>query len=600
MIIALAGSISIWNGACHGSEQDFAAKIDQELQRLLLEENVVVAPATSDEDFLRRVYLDLIGRVPSSSEITVFGLDPDVDKRAKVIDRLIESDEFANFWGRYFKRVVTSRATEQRIRLVEPAFETWFIDQIEQDRSWDQITRELITATGSVMDTGATGLIFSHTGEPQEVAAEISRIFLGIQLSCANCHDHPTDSWTRDSFHGLAAFLPRVTVRREDRDDPRSFAVRSLEQSNRRGRYTENVDQIFRALDRNRDGFLVKAEARGPFATRFDQILAASDSDKNGKLSLKEFESIREMANMAQPGRGELEYYMPNLSNPASQGTLTEPVFFIPEVRGPEVNPGSSDQTRRHALADYVTSPTNAWFARAFVNRVWAEMLGKGFYMPVDDMGPERFAMYESVLDMLAQGFVDHDYDIKWVYRTIANTQAYQRRLTANPSGEYQPPFASAVPARLSADQIYQSLQEVLQIESMGRISGRNRGNAIQQRYGIDPQRSQFVQLFGVDPSTPPEDIIGNIPQALFVMNSPIIEQNIRGTGNTMLSRLLREYPDDSDALSELYLRVLSREPTDREVSINKRFLSEIDNRNEAFEDIYWSLLNSTEFITRR
>ncbi|MEW4489184.1 DUF1549 domain-containing protein [Thalassoglobus sp. JC818] len=596
----MAGSISVWNSTSHGSEHEFSSRIDHELQRLLLEENVEVAPQTSDEDFLRRAYLDLIGRVPSSSEINLFGLDPDLDKRAKVIDTLIASEEFAKFWGRYFKQLVTSRATEQRIRLVEPAFETWFIEQISEGRSWDEITRDLITATGSVMDSGATGLIFSHTGEPQEVAAEISRIFLGIQLSCANCHDHPTDSWTRDEFHGLAAFLPRVTVRREEPGDPRSFAVRSLEQSNRRARPTENFDQIFRALDRNRDGFLIKSEARGQLASRFDQILAGSDTNKDGKLSLKEFENVRNMANMPQPGRGELEYFMPDLNNPASQGTLTQPVFFIPEVRGPEIHPGSSDLTRRHALADYVTSPTNPWFARAFVNRVWAEMLGKGFYMPVDDMGPERFALYEPVLDMLAQGFADHGYDIKWVYRTIANTQAYQRRLVAIPTDEYQPPFASAVPTRLSADQIFQSLQEVLDVNSMSRFPGRNRGNAIQQRYGIDPERNQFVELFGVDPSTPSEDIIGNIPQALFVMNSPIIEQNIRGTGNSMLARLLREYPDDEDALSELYLRVLSREPTAREMSINTRFLSEIKNRNEAFEDIYWSLLNSTEFITRR
>src|SRR5690606_31116997 len=144
------------------------------------------------------------------------------------------------------------------------------------------------------------------------------------------------------------------------------------------------------------------------------------------------------------------------LNNPAAQGALTQPVFFLTEVKGPQLRAGANDLTRRHALADYVTSPTNPWFVRAFVNRIWTELLGKGFYSPVDDMGPERFAIHEPVLELLAQGFIDSGYDLRWVFQSIANTQAYQRQLVPNQTGEFRPAFASATPARLGADQIFQ------------------------------------------------------------------------------------------------------------------------------------------------
>lgn len=579
-----------------------ASRVDELLVKLLANEGVTVAPVAKDEDFLRRVYLDLAGVVPSPKESTVFGLNPDPSKRSKVIDSLLESEEFGKLWGAYWRNVVISRATEARAQIVQPGFERWFVKQINENRPWDEITRTLVTATGAVGETGETGLIFSHTGQPEELAAEVSRIFLGIQMSCANCHDHPTDSWKREDFHQLAAFMPRISVRREEPGNPRSFAVRSLEenQRGRRGREID-VDQLFRSLDRNRDGFIVKAEARGQMAQRFDRLLDLADADKNKKLSKAEFDKTREAANNAMPGRGELEYYMPDLNNPASKGKLTQPVFFIPEAKGPKLREGADDMTRRHALVDYITSPTNPWFARAFTNRIWSEMLGQGFYMPIDDMGPERIAMFEEVLEILAQGFVENNYDVKWVYRTIAKTEAYQREVRSRTSEGYVPPFASATPTRLRSDQIYQSLFQVLGVSGgMVNNTRSDRYAMMARRGGQDAGKLIFQRTFGVDPSMPKDDIIGNVPQALYMMNSSQIEQMIRGTGDTKLSRILRNQSNDEDALSELYLLVLSREPTDTELAINTKYATEIGNRSEAFEDIMWSLLNSTEFISKR
>lgn len=117
---------------------------------------------------------------------------------------------------------------------------------------------------------------------------------------------------------------------------------------------------------------------------------------------------------------------------------------------------------------------------------------------------------------------------------------------------------------------------------------------------GARSPRDQFGQLFGFDPSTPQADITGNIPQALFMMNSPLLGGQINARGFTKLTGLLRRFPDNEDAINELYVMILSREPSDREMKITTEYLAEVGNREEAFEDLMWSLLNSSEFLSKR
>lgn len=513
-----------------------AADVDRLIDASLPAE-VERAPRTNDEDFLRRITLDLAGALPSPSDVTAFGLDPDPDKRARMIDRLLESPEYARTWARYWSDVVYTNATEERARITQGTFETWLEEQFAANRPWDEVATELLTATGGITEDGRTALIFAHTGQPAELAAETSRIFLGIQIQCANCHDHPTDSWTREQFHELAAFFPRIRVRPETAGDVRSFVVESV-----------NVNQ-----------------------GRRGQVRPA-----------------------VQPGRGAPEYYMPDLNNPSSRGTRVQPVFF---VDGTSLEAGTSDLDRRTALAQAITSPENEWFSKAFVNRVWGELTGRGFYTPIDDIGPLRAADCEDALQALADGFTAQGYDVQWLYRTIANTETYQRQIrTPDPAAE-TPPFASAMPARLRADQVYNSLTKVLGVEQLAGAGGRRRGGFGMNR---DPGRTAFAGLFGFDPSMPQEDIVGSIPQALYLMNSPQVGGLIRGNGNTRLGRILRNHADNADALAELYVLTLAREPSAEETSIALDYVEEVGNRTEAFEDLFWSLLNSSEFLSRR
>src|SRR5579872_4421253 len=181
-----------------------AAAVDKLILSNLTESGTQPAPRTSDEDFLRRIHFDLAGTVPSAREVTLFGLDPDPQKREKVIERLLKSEEYSHNWAEYWRDVIFLRATDLKSRIVEGAFEKWMSDRIRDNEGWDKIVTTLLTASGPVADHGETGLIFAHGGQADELAAESSRIFLGIQIQCANCHDHPSDKWKRQQFHALA------------------------------------------------------------------------------------------------------------------------------------------------------------------------------------------------------------------------------------------------------------------------------------------------------------------------------------------------------------------------------------------------------------
>ncbi|MFN0198682.1 MAG: DUF1549 domain-containing protein [Planctomycetaceae bacterium] len=589
------------------NHQSVAAEVDRLIAAELQKSGLTPAPLTTDEDFLRRVTLDLSGNVPTPKDVTLFGLNPDSQKRAAVIDQLVQSDGYAENWARYWRDVVFYRATEMRTRGAAQTFESWMAERLKSNAPWDQIATEIITASGDIETNGATGLIFAHMGDTEELAAEVSRIFTGIQIQCANCHDHPSDQWKRKQFHELAAFFPRVVVRRKQNGTgPASFEVASFApnpgnggKGNNNGQnrqiFRDNPEAAIARLDQDGDKLLSKSEVekgQRNFARLFDRLIEMGDKNKDGKLSAEE---IKEVPPPDNQRRGQAEHFMPDLQNPASRGTQMDPVFFVGEVK---IKTEMDDLDRRNALATHLTSTENPWFAKAFVNRVWSEMLGEGFYNPVDDIGPTRAATYPEVLEVLSNGFAANQYDIKWLFRTIALTQTYQRSIRAQSAADLTPTFASSSPTRLRADQLYSAITKVLGVEQFGGGGGRQVPGAA--RRGDRSPRGVFNTLFGFDPSTPQDDLVGEVPQALFMMNSPILNNLNRAQGQTRLAELLKNYPDDKVALTELYLLVLSREPSESELSICQDFIKETGQRGEAFEDIQWSLLNSSEFISKR
>lgn len=593
-----------------------AAQVDRVIQADLHKAGVSAAAMTTDEDFLHRVSLDLAGVPPTTQEVLQFKQDASADKRAKAIDRLLETPEYAANWGRYWRDVIFSRATEMRVNQARRPFEDWITEQLRANRHWDQIVTALLTATGDVTEKGETALIFAQGGEPDEVAAETSRIFLGIQLQCANCHDHPSDSWKREQFHGLAAFFPRLEVRRKPPEmrpkpgdppaPPQPFQVVSFNPETTRTpgealeRMQANAEQMIRRLDRNGDRKISRDESKeGPGQGRlFERLFEVGDTDKDGLLSVAEIKKVPPPPMMGR--RGSDEYYMPDLQDPQSRGTKFDPKFFLGDL---SPGKGLSDEQRRTHLAQYITSPDNPWFAKAFVNRMWAQLLGEGFYMPIDDMGPERTASSPAALEELAHGFTATGYDIKWLLRAIANTETYQRTIQPRDPQQTSPTFAAPQPVRLRGDQLYSAITTALGVEELGGpgpFRGRGPMMMMGGPQGLRSPRGNFNRDFGFDPSTPPDEVLGTLPQALFFMNSPVLNRMIRGAGPTQLARILETHSDNDAAVRELYLQVHAREPSARELEICREYLGKVGSRREGFEDLQWGLLNSTEFLTKR
>ncbi len=300
------------------------------------------AQATDDYTFLRRVSFDLLGHPPTLDEISRFISDPAADKRAQLIDQLLENEWYGDNWARYWRDVIIFRRSDQRGLLGARSLQAFLTEEFNRNTPWDHIAREMITASGDVRENGATGLIMAQMGRPEETVAELSRVFLGIQIQCAQCHDHPFDRWEREQFHELAAFFPRVAVRpARPTDQKRSFAV------------------------------------------------VANDRP-----------APRRRGNANNRYRGTPEHRMPDLDDPSAEGEVMTPRFFL---TGESLDLGSPDAERREQLAEWFTAADNPWFAKSLVQRIWTELVGEGFYDSIDDIGPDREVYAGKVAGLLGR-----------------------------------------------------------------------------------------------------------------------------------------------------------------------------------------------------
>ncbi|HEX6985000.1 MAG TPA: DUF1549 domain-containing protein, partial [Planctomycetaceae bacterium] len=451
---------------------------------------------------LRRAAFDLAGRPPKPDGVLKFARSSDPRKRSKAIDIYLDGDDWAANQASYWREVIFSRATFPRAAQASGVFEQWLAGRLADGAGWDENATDLLTATGDVRENGATALIFAHDGNAEEIAGEVSRIFLGIQIQCANCHDHPYDRWKREDFHTLAAFFPRVRVRPVLSAIPPTAEVVSFDLGQAVGGavFRRSPETVFGLVDKDKDGKVTKEEVAGTdLGKNFGLAVLYADKDKDGALSLEEVKTLPPPQNENR----RTEWYMPDLSDPSKPGAVSRPRFFLD---GAGARLGTSDLNRRRLLAAAITDPEDVWFARATVNRIWTELVGSGFYSPVDDMGPEREAACPDVLDLLCEGFVASGYDLKWLLATVANTQAYQRSVRTEQlvSTAAEAPFAAATPARMRADHVYAALVQVLGEPAPPRFPffGRRPGGP-GNRYADRSPRRQIVELFGYDPSTP-------------------------------------------------------------------------------------------------
>ena len=253
---------------------------------------------------------------------------------------------------------------------------------------------------------------------------------------------------------------------------------------------------------------------------------------------------------------------------------------------------------RREALARFLTSPKNPWFARCYVNRIWTAMMGWGFYPTVTDLGSTAEPRHKAVLELLEKEWIASGYDVQWLFRTIALTQAYQRPLQSAPSSEQ--PFPAVCPVRLRAEQVFEAMQKALGFDETDKkipAPAPGSGPAVQRHTGL---RNMVYQAFKENPSTPMDEVRGTIPQALVMMNSTLVYVYTSANGKTLLAELLAKGQTDDQIVTALYERVLARKPTAEEQATCRRFLGKVGDRKEGLEDILWTLVNSTEFLLKK
>lgn len=497
-----------------GAHSLTAPALDELVESEAAKAGIPLAERISDDQFVRRAFLDVIGELPSPADINDYLADTTPDRKAKLIERLLAMPQFGKNWGRYWRDVVVYRSAVADRRMSGMGEVEWFADRLNANVPWDKIVTQIVTAKGPTTESPQAFFFAAHEGKPEEIIGEMSRIFMGVQIACAQCHDHKTDPWKRDQFHEMASFFGKSAIRRR-----RDLAM----------------------------------QAGVPFVI---EVVAA---------------------------RPDREYKKPDEKDPAKPGEVVPPVF----LSGQSIPLEATDAQRRQTFAGLLTSKRNTYFAKAFVNRTWSELTGRGFVNPIDDLGPDRPTTMPRTFAALTRSFAATDYDVKELFRVILNSRAYDRRF-AEPKGSESDAWAIS-PARLTSDQLLDAIDWVVGMVDDNRETG-NRN-----RPGV---RGLFRAAFGYDPSSDQQDVESSIPQALALMNNPNLSERINATTEgSLLSKILSTQSSDDKAIELLYLRALARKPTSKERETCLAYIAEVGKRNEAYEDILWSLLNSTEFL---
>ncbi len=529
-----------------------AAKVDDLIAaRWRTEKDLIVAPMADDAEFLRRASIDLIGTIPTEAEAVAFLSDPATDKRAQAIDRLLASPKHADWTALWYTNLLVGSQIRDR-NLNRRTFNDWMRDQFTRNRPYDELAYDLVTATGNSDENGAIGFVSSFERSAADAAGKTSRYLLGVQIQCAQCHDHPYDKRIKqEDFASFAAFFVTTTHRRN------MSPANPGEVSFDIGSFTKEdvTNPAYRGMGMARRGAPLMLEAPAVRGAR------------------------------------------------RPPGELADAKFLLGKVV--KDVPGI---TRREVLAKWMTSKNNAWFADAFVNRLWAYFMGHGIVHPVDDFNQANAPTNPALLKHLADEFVRGGFDIHHLTRVILNSEAYQRS-SKMPRGLERPEsslYAVAAVKPLSVEQSFDSLFRAAGAEQevarrMG--AGMGMGGEAAKRRGqlVDPKMliyAQFKRTFDDDEQGESEEFTGTIPRGLLMMNGPQINQMLSAHPASPLRKILDSERSDRERVRRIYLTVLSREPSPGELSNALQHVHMSRTEVEGYEDLMWALCNTTEFMS--
>ncbi|HLF94169.1 MAG TPA: DUF1549 and DUF1553 domain-containing protein [Planctomycetota bacterium] len=494
------------------------SSVDLHVQRGWEEAGVAPAALSDDAEFLRRLSLDVLGTIPSAAEARAFLRDARPDKRAAKIHEILARPAYAHHWAEVWETILIGYDVQVR-QQSKRALYAWLRDEcFSKNMPYDQMARALVTAKGVNQEYGPVNFILKHVGKGAgaiATASKVSKTFLGTQIQCAQCHDHPFDRYTQEDFYGMVAFFAQVGQKKVDSKDQK--------------------DQRFELYN-----------------------------NPKGEASYGEGKARK----------------------------TVKPCFL--DGTAPEAG-----RERREEFARLLLRTENLQFARAVVNRYWAHFFGRGIVHPIEDFSGRFKPSHPGLLDELAREFVSWNYDLKWLVWKIAGSGAYQ--LTSRISPKKAPDeryFAVAQTRPLTPEQMYAAMTQVLNDESAPPAApakadpkaGDKAANAKEQLL------AQFRKFFGDEENVDLGTFNGTIQQALLLMNGGTVNQAIVGKSGR-LALILKEKLTPEDRVEEMFLTVLGRLPSDRERSTYLPHVSATPSKREPYEDVYWTLLNSSEFL---
>jgi hypothetical protein len=489
-------------------------------------EKLRIAPSElcDDETFLRRITLDLAARPPTPQEYETFIDDKTSDKRSRKIEQLLVDDAFADLWTAIWSeqlRIIGGNYAPVGTHVkAADAFHEWIRLQMRHDRPLNEFVAEMVSASGSNLTNGPvnlyTMLVHAPRLDPKAFAADFSQAFLGVQIQCAECHNHPFDRWTMDDYYGLVSFFSGVE--RKPGVEPRE----------RRIFYNTSAPPAKHKVD----------------------------------------------------GR------------PMPAKTLGA------------VHPAEHSGDPRRALAGWLTSPDNELFSRNLANRIWAQVIGRGVVEPVDDVRVSNPPVNGPLLDALSKRLVDSGFDLRSLVRDICNSRVYQLSNQPNASNRLDTrQFSHAYLRRLRADVMLDSIVAVTgvprnlngfspgtrAIDFYPRLSGSTEGPHFGEQFFETFGRSSRATICACETKSEP-----TLSQTLHMTVGETVQQRLGANGK--LKEIVENSATPQEALEALFVLTLSRKPTTQESSELRALIGAGAKDVAVYEDIFWSLLNSTEF----
>ena len=557
----------------------FAARnnvIDQHVMARLKVLRIPPSPPCDDATFIRRAFLDTTGTLPTPAEVRAFLADKRDGRRARLIDDLLQRPEFVDYWTLQLADLLQNRKERDHdVRGTKGvrSFHAWLREQVAANRPWNELAREILTASGDCVTHPEVGYYVTLVGEKKaeesEITDAVAQAFLGNRVGCARCHNHPLEKFTQDDYYHFAAFFSRVSLKRTEPMNGATVLLpetkEETEQKKKIAEFEKTLNELTSALEN------ISGEER-------DAAQKKTDEQKK-KLE----EAVKRLAQIQKEKK-------PGALQPRTKKMMAPQ----PLDRSPmETEPG---QDPRLQLASWITDPQNKNFSSAMVNRLWKHFMGVGLVEPVDDLRASNPPTNPELWATLAREFTSHGYDLKHVMRLILNSRTYQLSsdtLAGNATDRkfFSHYYARRLPAEVMLDALSAATE----------VADEFKGYPVGTRAVQLPEpgvASYFLTLFGrsdrVTACACERNGEVTLPQVLHLQNSDDVLKKIRSSEGRLAALLKQE--DDGKLVEELFLATVARLPRASELAAIQKARASGDARDEVYRDLFWALLNSKEF----